>query len=160
MIPGLLTPWLILAVILALGGSWAAGNYQGHKAESAAWERVQAQERADAATLQAKAEKAAHDADLRADEAARTIEETHAKDMADADATRADFTERLRAATRPRRCDGLPTAAANPGGGADVADGGQPGFRGPDPGVSIRDAALILQSYVKACHSWAVENGR
>ena len=128
MIPGLPNPWLILAVVLALGGSWAAGNYQGHKAESTAWAAVQAQERADAATLQAKAEKAASEANSRAAEAARTIEETHAKDLADADATRADFTERLRRATsRPSRCDGVPVTAPNPGVGAVAAGGSQPG---------------------------------
>lgn len=163
MIFGSLTPWLALGTVLALIGAFLGGNYHGHSAERSQWQAVQATERAAAATLQAKAEKAASEANSRADEAARTIEETHAKDMATADATRADFDERLRRATsRPSRCDGLPAAAPNPGVGAVPATGGQPGPGNAafDAGERLRGAIVTLQAYAKACHAYAMEAGR
>ena len=82
--------WLAgaLGLLLSLGGAFWAGDSHGHKAERVVWEATQARERADAAQVQAAAEKRAREAENTAAEAARTIEEQHAKDQAGTRAAR------------------------------------------------------------------------
>jgi membrane protein involved in colicin uptake len=156
------SPYLALAAVLALLGSFVSGALFQHSHDKAAYEAVHNAERAAAATVQAEAEKRAREAQERVETANRTIEETHAKAIADAAATRDDFTRRLRDATRSRRCNSLPAGPANNPSSSDVATRGNPGSDGVDidAGTRLRDAALILQAYVKTCHAWAMENGR
>jgi len=94
-------------------------------------------------------------------ENARKVDENHAKDLAAATASRDDFANRLRIARRGASCPNPgSTEAPDPGISPDPASISNDGPRGPDPALSLRDAALELQRYARACHSWALEVGR
>ena len=147
---------------MLLIGSHAAVWLKATSAADARWEATRAVERADAATVAANAEKRAREAENRAAAAAINAEETHAKAIADAAASSADFDERLRRATRPRRCDSVPgstSAASVPAVGATGSDGGpgQPDF---ESGRRLRSAVKALQAYAVSCQGWAATAGR
>lgn len=94
---------------------------------------------------------------------ARTVDETHAKALSDAAASRDDFTKRLRLAASRARCGNTPTGeAVNPGVGSDPTGSSDGQYRGInlESGGRLRDYALSLQAYAKACHSWATSVGR
>jgi len=94
---------------------------------------------------------------------ARTVDETHAKALSDAAASRDDFTKRLRLAASRARCGGSATGEApHPGIGSDPTGSGdgQSGSIDFEAGGRLRDYALSLQAYAKACHSWATSVGR
>jgi hypothetical protein len=94
---------------------------------------------------------------------AMKVDETHAKAKADADATADEFDRKLRDAKR-RACSGRAPSgqAPNPGISPDTAGSGDSGPRTDDPrvGRKLRDYALDLQRYAKACHEWAWGVGR
>lgn len=94
---------------------------------------------------------------------ARTVDETHAKALSDAAASRDDFTKRLRLAASRARCANTPSGETpNPGVGPDPTGSSDGQYRGPniEAGGRLRDYALSLQAYAKACHSWATSVGR
>ena len=137
------------------------------RAEIAAWEVSAARQQAEAATVLAETEKRAREAENRAAEAARNTDENHAKALAEINATRdgfaAELDRRVRDAERRgrSRCPvpGAAPAAIQP---ADAAPSSDDGYRVVDTGRirAVRNAALTLQAYAKACHAWAAEVGR
>jgi hypothetical protein len=158
--PFSLAPYLALGGILLAAMSYSVGSYNGHKAERIKWEAVRATERADAATILAKAEAAAREAENRASVAAMKIGETHAKALQDIERSRADFSRRLHIATGSRCPNALPTPAADTGAAADTTARRDDGPGGVNSGFSLRDAALELQAYAKSCNAWAMQIGR
>lgn len=135
--------WLILAVVLALGGTWLAGDWHGHKTERTTWEARIQKERADAA------------------EQARAVEREQQKEITDAmakqywdqvavaDGLAADL-ERLR--NRPERPAGVPQAPRADCQGANGAE-----LSGADArflaGLAAR--ADRLRAALAACYSYA-----
>lgn len=159
------SPTIILATalgfVLATGGAYVTGNLQGRKAADNIWQAKVAEQKVEAANqlaaaYAAKAEKEREDADN-----ARRIDEAHKADMAAADAERADFDRRLREARRRASCSSTGgTEAPNTSVSENVAPGGIDRPGSPDPGNRLREAALELQRYARACHSWAHQVGR
>ena len=95
-------PWIILAAIIALGGSWTLGNWHGHRTEATTWKARIEKERADAVTaalnIERKQQKAVNDALQKQNVDLRTINDRLAGDV-----------ERLR--QRPERPARMPEAA-------------------------------------------------
>lgn len=154
-------PYLIIALLLALGGSFVGGYLKGGADTGARWEAATERLKAEASQTLAEETAKAAAKDAENAELANKLDVEHAKAVQDALATRDDFSRRLLVARRGARCSG-PAAppAADPGVGAGPAPERNDGSGGPDPGLILRDAALELQRYAVACHGWAVEVGR
>lgn len=154
-------PYLILAAVIAFLGAYMGGNLHGHRAERIVWEKALAEQKAEAGKVLANALQRVRDKENQDAETARRIDETHAHELAVANAGLADFERRLRETRRRASCGNTPaTPAVNPGISADIAPGGDDGSRTNDPASSLREAALDLQRYALACHSWAKGVGR
>ena len=150
-----------LALGLALVAYTLGVVYISTNHERRAWvARIEAQK---AEAAQALADATERNRQIEAEHAAqaRTIDEKHAAEMADALASRDDFAERLRLARRRAgSCSGVPSPTPTAGVSENPAGSGDDGPREPDPAITLRDASLSLQSYAKACHSWATSVGR
>lgn len=162
MIPGLPNPYLLLATLLALLGSFVAGDlYRGRQDKIAYDGAVAGLQRDAATTLAAETAKAAA-ADAHNAELSNQLDSAHAQALADIDATRDDFARRLRiaAASRVGRCGPAAAEAANPSLGAPVAVGSDGGPGAANPGLGLRAAVRALQEYSKTCNAWALDVGR
>jgi membrane protein involved in colicin uptake len=138
--------------------AWTVADYKDAK-----WKAAYAAQESIAHNLlnNAYAEKAA--AEKAASEKAREVDEQHAKDMAAAHAGNDEYDRKLRIAlSRARGCSASggqapnSSVSENPPGGGDSGSG-SPDF---DAGRRLRNYALELQAYARACHSWAVSVGR
>jgi len=159
---GLPSPYILGAAALLLLGSHTAVWLKATSAANGRWEAVRAVERADAMRVQLDAEKRAREAENRAAEAAIDAEESHAKAIADIAASSADFDERLRRATRPRRCDSVSSASTVAGVPENTPSGSDSGPGQPDfeSGRRLRSAVKALQAYAVSCQGWAAGVGR
>lgn len=141
---------------------WTTAVYfyaTGHEARK--WEAAHAALKAEAADTLTKATQAARDKENADAERARQVDEVYQAMLNDAYAGRDSFNERLRIARRGQSCaDTASGQAAHPRGGENVAPLSNDGPGGSDPAGRLRDAALELQRYAVACHSWAIQVGR
>ena len=141
---------------LLLGTSWLVADYKdrGHRAEIA---EMQAEaERTLTAVTEANRLKEKADADK-----AREIDAMYQGMVNDAYAGRDAFAERLRIARRgASNCSATAREAADTGVREEPAGSGDDGSGSADPAHDLRDAALELQRYAVACHSWTVSVGR
>ncbi len=158
-----INPYIILGAV----GVWLAtalgGYFYGGHVKNLSW-RAEMAKQADAANAMY-IDALNRNAALEAANSllARTVDETHAKALSDAAASRDDFTKRLRLAASRARCGGPTTGETpHPGIGSDPTGSSDGQYRGPDieAGGRLRDYALKLQAYAKACHSWATSVGR
>lgn len=157
----MLNPYVIIAAGCIWLGSVVGGYLYGTAHERRAWEASTARLQAEASEIRLKAEARAREAENRAAEAAILIDGAHAdaerKIAESRDAFAADLDRRLRNAAR-RSCggNGVPSAPSGPSSAADPAAGSDPGLRGVDSGRlrAVRDAAMRLQGYAVACHSF------
>lgn len=152
---------LVIAGFLAVLGAFIGGYLKGGADTAARWEAATERLKADAATTLAAETAKAAAKDAENAELANRLDLANAKAEADAYATATDFARRLREARRGAngRCP-TAVAAVDPGVGAGVTESRDDGPGGADPAVHLRDAALELQRYAVACHSWAKEVGR
>lgn len=161
-------PWLILAVLLALGGVYAGGSLSGHRAERLAWEAATERLKAEAAATLADANARAAAKDQANAETARNLEERHAHELEMVNAARGDAAQRLTVSLRRlAQCgSGGPGAVPLAADGAGVPAGGSPG--GPD-GLPDRVGSRIaelgsgankLAATVRGCVEWAKSVGR
>ncbi len=150
------SPWILLGGLLAFIGAATGGYFYGDHHRATIDQAALLQERA-AATKAASdfaAQSAAKDAANA--ETTRNLEQAHATALAAADATRADFAERLRDATRKARSGCVPAAAVDPGKPKNDAAGSNAGRGSTDPGLRLRDVIKVLQADVQLCvASWA-----
>jgi hypothetical protein len=160
-----MTPTQIKYAIIAVGFlAWTASAFLfGGRVKDLSW-RAEMAKQADAANA-LYVDALNRNAALEAANSllARTVDETHAKALSDAAASRDDFTKRLRVAASRARCANTPSGEApNPGIGSDPAGSSDGQYRGPDieAGGRLRDYAISLQAYAKACHSWATSVGK
>lgn len=165
-IPGLPNPWLILGVVIALGGSWVHGNWKGREAVRMEW-RAEVNE-ANATAMKERARIDAENAakDLAAAEYTRDLEAQYASEIEDmrrsGDNFRRVLNQRLRDAEA--RCSGsvVPSTTPDPRDVQDASNGGdagrgRPDFEGAD---RLRNVAKTLQAQVKQCYAWMQEHGR
>lgn len=161
-------PWLILGVVLALGGAALAGYTYGTKHEARAWEAATAKLQAEAAQTLATANAAAAAKDQSNAELARNLDEKHAKELEAINAARDSAGKRLADSVRNlTRCRSsgpgeLPVAASDPGIVADDATGGDAGLSA-QIGASLAGIgadANKLAATVRQCVEWANQVGR
>lgn len=141
---------------------WTTGVYffaTSHEARI--WKTQIAEQKAEAGKVLSDAlgrvrEKENADADT-----ARQIDQDHAAELKSIADSRDDFANRLRTARRGSSCGNTSgTKAADPSISENPANGSDDRYGSADPGNRLRDAALSLQVYAKACHSWALSVGR
>lgn len=165
-VPGLPNPWLILGVVIALGGSWAHGNWKGRESIRMEW-RAEVNE-ANVAAMKEKARIDAENAakDLAAAEHTRDLEAQYAREIEDmrrsGDNFRRVLNQRLRDAEARCFSSILPAAPANPGDVQDPAGRGDNRHGRPDiESVDrLREVTKTLQAQVKQCYAWMQEHGR
>lgn len=122
-------PWIILGVVLALAGSFIAGDLHGHKTERTAWEARIEKERADAAEAARKIE---HDQQEAVNATLRKQNETLGRVNA---GLRADL-------------DGLRNRPERP---ADVSEGARPACQGATGAeLSRTDAEFLVREAARA----------
>lgn len=166
-----MNPYLIIASLVGALALAVGGFVEGRHYESLTWAKALSEQKLDAAAKLTAAVNANAAADAKNSELANRLDQEHANAIADAAASRDNFTAELtrRIAERVRETErrvrgSCPTTAEapHPGVRADVANGGDRGPVGPDiaAGQRLRDYALELQTYAVACHSWAIEVGR
>ncbi len=157
-----------IAVLSLLGGLYGVGHHQGALSERHAWEGRVAEQKAQAADLLAKINKA--NADKAAADAlfARTLDEAHANEerriAESASAAERGFSERLRRIAGSRvSCPSTPgPSTSDTRQPADDPTGGRDRLSaeiGRDF-AEVGKAAGILSTYVKECQAWVAKNGR
>lgn len=151
----------ILAFILATGGAYVAGDLSGHKAANKTWESKIAKQEADANALLAQETAKSAAKDQAYAELANRLDTQHNEALAEIDATRDDFAERLRiAASRVGRCSAPTTKAVDPS--VNKGTPAEGGLREVDlrSGEVLREYVGKLEVYSSACHEWAIQVGR
>jgi len=131
------------------------------KLELSAFKLAVAEQKIEAANILAAETTKAAAADARNAELANKLDIAHAQAIRDAADSRDDFARRLLIARRGARCSGpAATETPHPGIGSDTPPGSDGGSGSADLALHLRDAALELQRYAIACHSWATQVGR
>lgn len=131
------------------------------KLELAALRIAVAEQKVEAGKVLAGALQRLRDKENRDAENARAIDEAHKAEIDSANAGRADFERRLRVArSRPSCGNTTAVKAVDPVVSESPTAGRDDGHRENDIGISLRDAALELQRYAIACHSFATSVGR
>lgn len=154
-------PYVMLAFGAALIASILGGYAYGTAHEARIWKAALAEQKAEAEQLRTTLTEKARAKEAADAESARNIDAVYQTMLADAYAGSAEFDRRLRVARRGASCGGAGSGQApHPGSGADVAAGGEPGPGSADPAHDLRNAALELQRYAKACNAFAVSVGR
>lgn len=149
--------WLITTAATVVLGIMLAFS----KAEVSSLKLAIAEQKIEAANVLAAETAKAAAADARNAELANKLDQTYAQALKDAADSRDDFARRLRLARRGARCDS-PTAPETPDPGISphTSPGSDGGSGESDLALYLRDAALELQRYAIACHSWANQVGR
>ncbi len=158
----------ILAVLGLMGAIYGVGRSQGRASERASWVASVARQKAEAADLLAKVNKA--NADKADADAlfARTLDEAHANEerriAESASAAERGFSERLRRIAGSRvSCPSTPgPSTSDTRQPADDPTGGRDRLSaeiGRDF-AEVGKAAGILSAYVKECQAWVAKNGR
>jgi hypothetical protein len=162
----LTNPWLMLGVCIALTGSFIAGTIHGHRAEKNTWQRVAAQQQAEAARVLAESERA-RNAQERAYNAFKDkVENEHAAAAARIDAAYDTNRELLAelGGLRDRygrcRANGLPASAASAGGTSDTAAGCELSGKTSQALLKLARDADTAAAYAAACHAWALKIGQ
>lgn len=161
MIPDSFVPYIAIGVLLALAGSFLAGNHHGHAAENLSWTALVAQQKADAQKLLADSQQRAREVEsANADLSAQLEASRHETDVktADADARVRDALNRV----RPQRCGNssshdLP-GGQTAGGAVNTPDGGDGGLSAKidDDHANCARSANTLAAYVRECQAWAI----
>lgn len=141
-------PWLILAAVLALAGSFAGGAWKGERAADLRWQAKVAKERAAAEKERAAAIELARIKETQWQEKVDDTVRKHEKSMA---AVRRNLDLALDGLRdRPNRAPGVsetPRAACAGGTGAELS--------GPDAGFLAREAARAdgIRAGLEACYA-------
>lgn len=139
----------------------SAAAYAGHRVTSLAWQADMATQERTASALYIDALNTKAAVERANTDLARKVDQDAADAQVAADAGRDDFARRLHDARSWARGPGTGCGkAASASVGAEPAAVSEPGPGSPDPGSRLRDAALELQRYARACHEWAVGVGR
>lgn len=164
--PSLVNPWVLLGLLILVGGAWLHGDSHGRAETKEAWRLDVAESDRIAAE-----EKARLDAIAREKESADslhviTLEAQHAKELEVVRSGSAAFIDRLNRRLRDaeKRCSGgvLPETSADPSfpeGGTGLPEGGH---GGPDleSADRLREIGLTLQAELRDCRAWVLKHGR
>jgi len=157
----LLANWKLIAAGAFYAASLVAVGVGVHNYVSLGYEAAISAQKAEAAAKLTELTERARKKETEDAENARNIDAVYQAMLNDAFAGRDAFDQRLRIARRGARCGGAGSGApADTGERADPAAVSEPGPGSPDPAHDLRNAALELQRYAKACHSFAVSVGR
>ncbi len=157
----LLANWKLIAAGAFYAVSLIVVGAGVHNYVSRGYEAAISAQKAEAATKLSELTKRARKKENEDAENARNIDAVYQAMLSDAYAGRDDFDKRLRIARRGQGCGGTGSGApSDTGERTDPAAVSEHGPGSPDPAHDLRNAALELQRYAKACHSFAVSVGR